>query len=59
MALYNQDSGRGSGLALVPKLKYDHVFKLSSLAKMRVDLAAQVRTEIILILLFTAYLVYL
>ena len=30
----------GSGLSLVPKLKYEHVYLTSS--KMRVDLAAQV-----------------
>ena len=40
--LYNRDSGRGSGLAMVPKLKYEHLFNLTSFAKMRVDLAAQV-----------------
>ena len=43
-ALYKSDSGRGSGLAMVPKLKFEHIFKLSSFAKMRVDLAAQVST---------------
>lgn len=41
-ALYETDSGRGSGLALVPKLKFEHIFKLTSFAKMWVDLAAQV-----------------
>ena len=41
MILYEQDHGRGSGLALVPKLKYEHVH-LTSFSKMRVDLAAQV-----------------
>ena len=32
----------GSGLSLIPKLKYEHVY-LTSFSKMRVDLAAQVR----------------
>ena len=34
--------GKCSGLALVPKLKYEHI-KLTSFSKMRVDLAAQVK----------------
>lgn len=42
MDLYESDKGKGSGLALVPKLKFEHLNKLSSFAKMRVDLAAQV-----------------
>ena len=37
------DVGKVSGLALVPKLKYEHVH-LTSFSKMRVDLAAQVCT---------------
>lgn len=41
-ALYDRDIRRGSGLALVPKLKYEHVAGLSSFAIMRVELAAQV-----------------
>ena len=41
-SLYEHDNGRGTGLALVPKLKFEHVYKLSSFAKMEVDLAAQV-----------------
>ena len=45
-SLYERDNGRGTGLALVPKLKYKHIYKLSSFAKMRVDLAAQVGTSI-------------
>ena len=39
--LYYTDQGKGTGLSLVPKLKYEHVF-LTSFSKMRVDLAAQV-----------------
>ena len=42
--LYERDSGKGSGLAMVPKLKFEHISGLSSFAKMRVDLAAQVYT---------------
>ena len=41
MNLYETDHGQGTGLALLPKLKYEHVH-LSSFSKMRVDLAAQV-----------------
>ena len=41
--LYESDKGKGSGLSLVPKLKFEHIYKLSSFSKMRVDLAAQVR----------------
>ena len=33
--------GKASGLALLPKLKYEHIY-LTSFSKMRVDLAAQV-----------------
>lgn len=33
--------GKASGLAMVPKLKYEHLH-LTSFSKMRVDLAAQV-----------------
>jgi hypothetical protein len=43
LQLYRGDVGKASGLALVPKLKYEHVH-LTSFSKMRVDLAAQVRT---------------
>jgi hypothetical protein len=42
--LYRCDTGKGSGLALVPKLKYEHIY-LTSFSKMRVDLAAQVLSE--------------
>ena len=42
MALYRRDSGTGSGLALVTKLKFEHMQSLSSFSRMRVDLAAQV-----------------
>ena len=41
MSLYRRDAGNATGLSLVPKLKYEHIY-LSSFAKMRVDLAAQV-----------------
>ena len=36
-----RDKGKGSGLALVPKLKYEHI-NLTSFSKMRVDFATQV-----------------
>uniref|UniRef100_A0A1X7TY74 Transposable element P transposase-like GTP-binding insertion domain-containing protein n=1 Tax=Amphimedon queenslandica TaxID=400682 RepID=A0A1X7TY74_AMPQE len=36
--------GKGSGLAVVPKLKYEHVH-LTSFSKMKVDLAAQELSE--------------
>ena len=39
MKLYLKSSG--SGLSIVPKLKYEHIY-LTSFSKMRVDLAAQV-----------------
>ena len=39
--LYERDRGKGTGLAIIPKLKYEHLH-LSSFSKMRVDLAAQV-----------------
>ena len=39
--LYERDHGKGTGLSLVPKLKYEHLH-LTSFSKMRVDLAAQV-----------------
>ena len=41
VALYEQDRGKATGLAMVPKLKFEHT-TLSSFAKIRVDLAAQV-----------------
>lgn len=41
LELYKGDTGKASGLALVPKLKYEYVY-LTSFSKMRVDLAAQV-----------------
>ena len=41
MNLFERDRGKATGLALVPKLKYEHIH-LSSFSKMRVDLAAQV-----------------
>ena len=39
--LVERDKGKGSGLSLIPKLKYKHIH-LNSFSKMRVDLAAQV-----------------
>ena len=41
VALYNRDGGRGSGMAMITKLKFEHLY-LNSFAKMRVDLATQV-----------------
>lgn len=40
-SLYRKDSGKGTGLSLVPKLKFEHV-NLTAFSKMRVDLAAKV-----------------
>lgn len=39
--LYSRNMGAASGLSILPKLKYEHVY-LTSFSKMRVDLAAQV-----------------
>ncbi len=39
--MYERDAGKGSGLALVPKLKLEHI-KLTPFFKMRVDMATQV-----------------
>ena len=39
--LYNRNMGAATGLSMVPKLKYEHVY-LNSFSKMCVDLAAQV-----------------
>ena len=44
-SLYKNDSGKGSGLSLIPKLKFEHL-NLTSFSKMRVDLAAQVYVAI-------------
>jgi hypothetical protein len=41
---YDKDNGKCSGLSMVPKLKYEHLY-LTSFSKMRVDLAAQVLSE--------------
>lgn len=38
--MYHQHCG--SGLSIIPKIKYEHIF-LTSFSKMRVDLAVQVR----------------
>ncbi len=40
VGLYAKDSGKASGLSMVPKLKFEHI-NLTSFSKMRVDLAAQ------------------
>ena len=42
--MYSKDAGKGSGLAMIPKLKYEHIH-LNSFSKMRVDLATQVYTS--------------
>ncbi len=42
MQLYQKDSGKASGLAMIPKIKLEHI-NLTSFSKMRVDLAAQVQ----------------
>ena len=49
MELYanNRAHATDTGLALVPRLKYEHVH-LTSYSKMRVDLAAQVRDYVTL-----------
>ena len=39
---YNNRSKEAPGVALLTKLKYEHIF-LTSYSKMRVDLAAQVQ----------------
>ena len=44
MALYYRDAGahrEAAGLALVPKLKYEHIY-LTSFSKMRVDQVANI-----------------
>ena len=56
--LYHQDSGAqksAGGLSLVPKLKYEHVY-LTSFSKMRVDLAAQVSYNTVIVALLTIYI---
>uniref|UniRef100_A0A1X7U701 Transposable element P transposase-like GTP-binding insertion domain-containing protein n=1 Tax=Amphimedon queenslandica TaxID=400682 RepID=A0A1X7U701_AMPQE len=42
--LYKRDKGKGSGLALVPKLTFEHI-ELTPFSKMHVDLAPQVLSE--------------
>lgn len=44
MNLYYSNSG--TGLSVIPRVKYEHIF-LNSFSKMRVDLAAQVSYKII------------
>ena len=41
MALYERDSGKASGLSMVPKIKHEHLY-LNSFSKMRVDLGSNV-----------------
>ena len=48
VALYLRNGGAATGLNLIPKLKYEHVY-LTSHSKMRVDLAAQVCTCVLYI----------
>lgn len=45
VTLYERDSGKASGLAMVHKLKYEHIH-LTSFSRMRVDLAAQVQNNV-------------
>ena len=40
-SLYEKDTRKATGLAMIPELKYEHI-KLTSFSKMRVDLATQV-----------------
>ena len=53
-SLYFHDSGRGTGLALLPKLKSEHI-NLTAFSKMRVDLAAQVGSmyDIVYVVMYT------
>jgi hypothetical protein len=54
MDVYKSGTGADKpapGLSLVPKLKYEHVY-LTSYSKMRVDLAAQVRTAWLMLLAY-------
>ena len=51
--LYDRDKGKATGLAMVPKLKFEHI-NLTPFAKMRVDLAAQVS-----FVKFVAIIIYL
>ncbi len=47
-ALYYRDAEahrEAAGLALVPKIKYEHIY-LTSFSKMRVDLATQVSSDV-------------
>ena len=50
ISLYYRNNGSSHDqLSLVPKLKYEHVY-LNSFSKMRVDLAAQVAPQAMLLL---------
>jgi hypothetical protein len=42
--LYDRNMGSGTGISMVTKIKYDHVF-LNSFSKMQVDLAAEVKLD--------------
>ena len=44
--LYKRDTISGTGLRLVPKLQFEHIYLLS-FSKMRVDLAAQVHVSLL------------
>ncbi len=46
VSLYDHDRGKATGLAMVPKLKYE-LIHLTSFSKIRVDLAAQVSTSVL------------
>ena len=52
VALYLRNGGAATGLNLIPKLKYEHVY-LTSHSKMQVDLAAQVCTCVLYIYVVT------
>ena len=41
MKLYDRNMGAATGLSMVPKIMYEHIF-LGAFSKMHVDLAAQV-----------------
>jgi len=57
-SLYQRDSGKCTGLSLVPKLKSEHI-NLTAFSKMRVDLAAQVSAASLITLAHTWTLVIL
>ena len=53
--LYRQDTGKATGLSMIPKLKYEHI-ELTSFSKMRVDLAAQVCNNYTVIVYYTNHM---